>query len=297
MTPLLDGTAVGLLVTGATVGGVLAVLAMGIARYVPRWRGSAQIPLGGLLLTVPLVVVTFAGSAVGPSTTAGLSVLLITGYAIPRHLPPLVRGAASVPGAAILAIGVDGVAFLLIVVVVPIVSTAIATFEAGHDYEHGLATMCAAIATGGAFLTVPDTEHVALLAGAGTVVGVLVLLEPRLALGGSSLAFTGAFVWAVSIDGAARATSVVGALGALGLLAIDPAVRLNVSLYRGLLTYLPTIGARRQLVVTAGIQTVLAVFIARIAGIGSDVTLAIVLALGAWTVVGVALGKRASQLQ
>ena len=78
------------------------------------------------------------------------------------------------PGAAILAIGVDGVAFLLIVVVVPIVSTAIATFEAGHDYEHGLATMCAAIATGGAFLTVPDTEHVALLAGAGTVVGVLV---------------------------------------------------------------------------------------------------------------------------
>ena len=69
-------------------------------------------------------------------------------------------------------------------VVVPIVSTAIATFEAGHDYEHGLATMCAAIATGGAFLTVPDTEHVALLAGAGTVVGVLVLLEPRLALGG-----------------------------------------------------------------------------------------------------------------
>ena len=297
MTPFLDGTYAGLLLTGIALGGILGALAIGVGQAVPRWRGSVGIPLGGLALALPLAIVATGDQSLPTTVLAGLGMLLVTGFLVPRRAQPLVHGAASIPGAVVLAIGTEEIALLLVVMITPILVTAVAMFGDGHDYEHGLATICAAIAGGGAFLTVPDTEHAAVLAGAGAAVGLVVFVQPRLALQGSAMVWCGAFVWTVAVDGAPRATSIVGALGALGVLAIDPAVRSYISIHRGLLTYLPTQGDRSHLIITAFIQTTIAMITARIAGLSTNMMVAIAITVGTWALVGAGLTYRAKALQ
>jgi len=283
-------------VTGALLG-VAGLLFLSLAAVrVPAWRGNGGLPVAGLALVVPLAAVRIEGELLPTEVLAGLALLLVAGLWRPREPTVAGRIVSSVPGAALLALGSDGVAVVVVLVAVPVLTAALTIFESGHDYEHGLAPMCAAIAGGGAFLTVPDTEHVALIAGAGVVVGLAVVIAPRLALGMSGPLWAGAFVWAVAIDGTGRAAAVVGALGALGLLIIDPAVRSNVRIHRGLLTYLPVRGPRSQVLATAAIQTALAVFTARVAGLRTDVQMAVVLTVVAWMVVGIGLGQRARSL-
>ena len=274
---------------------VLGAFALGVCRLVPRWRFGG-IPIGGVLLIIPLLIVESDGQRMGSLGFAGIAALVVGGLVIPRHLTPLAHGAAAVPGAALLAFDTSGPSVAVILILTPIVVTAVADFEDGHDHEHGLSLMCAAIAGGGAFLTLPDTEHIALIAGAGVAVGLYVFVEPRLTLGLSRGLWVGGFMWALATDGVGRAASVVGALGALGLLMIDPAVRSNIQLHRGLLTYLPTVGVRRQLVMVAIVQTVVAIFTARVAGLRFDVIAASVLTLAAWAVVGAVLARRATSM-
>ena len=177
-----------------------------------------------------------------------------------------------------------------------VVVVAVAMFEGGHDYEYSLSPMCAAIAGGGAFLSLPDTEHIAVVAGAGVAVGLLVLAEPRLTLGASRAVWAGAFLWVVVVDGVGRVTGVIGGIGALGLLLIDPAVRSNLAVNRGLLTYLPSIGIRQQLILVATIQTGIALFSSRVAGFREDAAQAMVLVLAVWAITGTLLAHRARSM-
>lgn len=289
---MLEGSAVGLLLTGAALGAVALAVLVALSRFIPSWRGNSGIPIAGLVLSLPMLVVD---SGVRPSATAllGLALLVLAG-AWPlesRELP--VRVVASIPGTALLTVGTPSDAAVLVALGVPVLVAALTVFEEGHDYEPGLAGMCAAIAGGGAFLTVPDTEHMALIAGAGVAVGVATFAVPKVGLGLSGPVWVGAFLWAVAIDGEARMRAIVGAVGALALLAIDPAVRTHVRIRRGLLTYLPAQSERHHLVMIAVAQTVLAVFSARVAGFAGDVTLAIVLVLAAWSGAGWLLVSRA----
>ena len=233
VTPLLDGSPVGLLISGAIVA---MILGLGLLMLAPTIKArSPTIPIAGLLLVSPVAVVVIDGARWSTEALIGLAVLVGTGLVVPEHYPPFVKGAASIPGAAVLSIGTDNRTAVFLLVGIPVLSTAVARFEDGHDYEHGLSAMCAAIAGGGVFLTVPDTENTALLAGAGIVVGLLVLAEPRLTLGWSRYTWAGAFFLALAVDGAPRTTATIGGIAALGLILIDPVVRAITKVGRGLL--------------------------------------------------------------
>ena len=295
VTPLLDGSAVGLLITGAVVAGALGVVAIGASLLIPRFRIARLIPFGGLLLAVPLLIVNTDARDLPTLAYVGFGLLAVAGAAVPFRMSSLVHGAAAIPGAALLAVDVPdpGRGLMLLI---PLLVVATHRFEEGHDYEPGITTMCATIAGGGAFLTVPDTEHMALVAGAGVAVGLLVLADPRLALHMSRSVWVGAFVFSVALDGVGRATGVIGAIGALGLLLIDPVVRTNLSVHRGLLTYLPTSGARQQILAVAAIQTVLALFASRVAGLQMDPAIAIVLIAISSAATGFVLARRAESM-
>ena len=296
MKPLLDGSAVGLLITGAALGLALGTFALVFGSTIKRWTGRG-IPLAGLALAVPLLLVSTGGPGFTPLGYAGFGALVVAGIALRSDFPALVHGAAAIPGATLLAFDNGGPAAAVILLGVPIGVVALSRFDSAHDYEHGLAPMCAAIAGGGAFLTLPDTEHIAVIAGAGVAVGTLVFLVPRFAMGGSRGVWLGAFFWAVATDGVGRTSGLVGAIGVIGLLVIDPVVRTNISLHRGILTYLPASNERMQIIVVAIIQTTLALFIARLASLRTDVNSALLLTIGAWVFVGGLLGLYAQRRQ
>lgn len=296
MTALLDGSAWGLLLTGAVLAMALGAALLGASIWVPRWAGRC-IPLAGVVLVAPLVIVESDGRVLSLLGLGGLGALLIAGFSVPADRPIVWHGAATVPGALMLGLDGVGATAALVFVGVPVGAAAIRMFERGHDYEHGLAAIAAAIAGGGAFLTVPDTEHIALIAGAGVAVGVLVIAVPRFGLGGSGPVWLGAFLWAVAVDGSARVAGIVGALGALGVLVIDPLVRSNLRLHRGLLTYIPISPERLHVVSVAALQTAIAVFTSRVAGLRVDVAMALGLTAIAWAVVGGALAWYAYRKQ
>lgn len=292
VTPLLDGSAVGLLATGAAIGAVLMVLGTVLAGRLPA-RRLWGIPISGVAMAVPVAIVTTDAAPLGALGIGGLALLLLAGAVLPANRPALVHGAASIPGAALLAAAADGWGIVLVIVGVPILVVAASRFEGGHRQLPGLSGVVAAIATGGAFLTVPDTEHVALMAGGAIVVGLATFVRPKLTLGASGAVWAGAFVWSVAIDGSGRAAGIVGALGALGLLVLDPAVRVNLHVDRGLVMYLPAPSARARLVQVAAIQIALSLFASRVAGLRMDVIMALVLTVVAWVTVGLLLGRYA----
>ncbi len=292
VTPFLEGSALGLLATGAAVGAaVVGVGSFLISRL--RARRPWGAPVAGLAMAVPIALVATDGASLGLLGTAGLFLLLLSGVLVPGSRPALVHGLAAIPGASLMAFSTEGWGLVLVIVGAPIVVVAVASFESGHREQPALSAMGAAIAAGGAFLTVPDTEHVSLLAGAAVVVGLGALVHPPLTLGASGPVWAGAFMWSVAIDGSPRTTGIVGALGALGLLVVDPAVRVNLTIDRGLAMYLPATAPMSRLVQFAALQTALALFTSRIAGLRMDVLVAIALTVVAWSVAAYLLGRNA----
>ncbi len=276
----------GLLITGAVVAAIAIFIGLALAR---RMGWLAIAPIAGFVLALPLAVVTTDAQPQAMWGLAGLVALVVTGRVVPDSLAPALKGLASLPGAVLLSITQPLGTGAIIVLGVPLLVAAVARFEDGHDYEHGLSAICAAVAGGGAFLTVPDTEHTALLAGAGVIVGVLVIAQPGVTLGSSMFVWAGAFLWAVAIDGEPRTTGLIGAIGALGLLLIDPITRAFVPVVRGLLTYLPTTGDRNQVLAVAGLQTGIALIASRIAGLQESVAVAVVILLVTFIAVSVGL--------
>jgi hypothetical protein len=109
--------------------------------------------------------------------------------------------------------------------------------------RQGLAAPLLAVSAAGIYLTVPDVEAAVVVLGAALP---LVLLgwpvpfwrahpPPSLGLAGA-LAAAGLLVWTVASGGAGRPGSVVGGLGCLGVLALEPLARLLDRRHRGPLT-------------------------------------------------------------
>ncbi|MCU1430158.1 MAG: hypothetical protein JWL83_4158 [Actinomycetia bacterium] len=80
-----------------------------------------------------------------------------------------------------------------------------------------------AVAIAGVAATVPDTEHIAVLLGAAVPLLVWAFPMPVASLGPEgAAAATGLLLWVAAIDGRGRPGSIVGALGCLGLLLVEP---------------------------------------------------------------------------
>ena len=99
--------------------------------------------------------------------------------------------------------------------------------------RQGLAVPLLAVSAAGVYLTVPDVEAAVVVGGAAlprVLLGWPVPFwrahpPPSLGLLGA-LAAAGLLVWTVASGGAARPGSVVGGLGCLGVLAVEPLARL-----------------------------------------------------------------------
>jgi hypothetical protein len=184
------------------------------------------------------------------------------------------------------------------------VAAALASFDRRWR-ELGLLPALLAVTAAGIWATVPDVEAALVVLGATlplTLLGRPGPLAGRAAGPGpaafgvaGSAAVAGVLVWTVASGGAARPGSLVGGLACLGLLAVEPAVRLLDPRRR---SPLDPLERRPGLALAAlAVQLVLVAVAARVAGRPQGAATALALAaleLGLALAAGVALARRSS---
>jgi hypothetical protein len=89
----------------------------------------------------------------------------------------------------------------------------------------GMGPILLAISIGGLYATVPETILVSVLVGVAGPIAILGLLRIASIGASSAYAVAGFFAWAAAMGGAGRASSIVGGVGCLGLLLVDPVAR------------------------------------------------------------------------
>jgi hypothetical protein len=213
------------LLAGVASGALALVLALGARAALPG-RDHPP-PLGGPALLVAV--------AVGFGATEGLPGLLLAGLV----LAMLAGALAEVLGwSAAVAAPLAVPAALLVVFAAPAGTRVWAAVLAGAGVvvvggllagldrrwrDRGLGPPLVAITAGGVFLTVPDTEHAVVLAGATAVLALLGWPVPLVSLGvpGAFVA-SGGVSWVALQGGVGRPASVVGALACWGLVLLEP---------------------------------------------------------------------------
>lgn len=131
----------------------------------------------------------------------------------------------------------------------------------------GLSTPLVPISLLGVYFTVPDTEQAAAVLGATALLVLLGWPWGLLALGvGGAFASIGLLSWVAVVGGVGRAGSIVGALGCLGLLAVEPVGRLLA----GGRSPLELIPVRLRTPVTALVHLGLVFVASRIAGLQEE---------------------------
>ena len=226
-----------------------------------------------------------------------------------RDRPPALAG-LGLGAAAVAGFAVTGVAARpeLPWPVLAVATAAVAAALAGFDRRWrrlGLLPVLLASTAAGIWATVPDVEAALVLFGAAVPMTVLGRPGPlahrwagpppaRFGVAGS-VAVAGVLVWAVATGGAARPGSVVGGLACLGLLAVEPAVRLLDPARRSPLDPLE----RRPGLAWAAlaVQLVLVAVAARVVGRPEGAAPALLLAaaeLGLALAAGAAVARRSS---
>ncbi len=215
------------------------------------------------------------------------------GAALAGRIRPrtVMRSVGALPGALIVAYdtGVPGDPWVRVAVAaVCSIGAALAADLDARGGRAGLGPILFGVAVFAGYTTVPDTEMSRLLVGAALPVAVLggAGAWVRLGAGGTAAAF-GLCCWVVAFEGAPRPGSVVGALGALGLLLTEPVGHVLRPRVERVLRVRTHHGPMVVLVV--GAQVVLAAYAARVAGFETDPGRAAVLLVPA-VVAGVLLG-------
>jgi hypothetical protein len=219
--------------------------------------------------------------------TAGLAALWVAGAISARIgeyrvLAGIVLG---LPGGLLLAEasgGAPGWAVLLLVIGPGLAGSLAADLD-DRQSRSGTATLAFALALGGMYGTVPDTELTRFALGAAAPVVLLAWPFPLARLGrGGALAAVGLFLWIATVDGAARPGSIVGAAACLGVLVVEPVGRWWAS--RG------DDGTRcAPAPVVIAVQLVVVYFCSRIAGFQQNGAAAALLAVPALAVAGAVL--------
>ncbi len=270
---------------GLTAGLVVALLVLVVLGVRSRYRairpgagdGNSRVP-GGVGLAFVIATTAVMGG-LGPFTqevhvpgvvVVGLAALWCAGC-LSAHVGrgPLVGALLALPGGVLLADGASG--FPAWTVALLVLGPALAGTTTSDLDERAAASgtgpVLFAVALGGMYATVPDTELV--LVALGVALPVTLLAWPftlaRLGRGGSYAA-CGLFLWIAVIEGVGRSGSTVGAAACLGLLVAEPVGRaLARRCVPGHLRVasLPDTAPPAVLI---GAQVVLALYFGRIAG-------------------------------
>ncbi|NND04371.1 MAG: hypothetical protein HKN91_16465 [Acidimicrobiia bacterium] len=208
-----------------------AALAIGaLAIYV--WRQWRERPVAIVSLLAAGAAVAASAVAAEPPRELWTGVALLAGagalYPLVSRLP-LLPAALAAPGAWWVTNTVDlpgagWVPWALLAWIV-VGGTLLADFDRHHEGT-GYCPLLLVISVAGMFATLPDTEQILVVFGA--VLPLAVLSWPRgfAALGPIGVyPLLGVLAWVIAVGGQGRESAVIGAMAALGLLAVEPLVR------------------------------------------------------------------------
>ncbi|MDQ1521278.1 MAG: hypothetical protein QOI55_2351 [Actinomycetota bacterium] len=221
--------------------------------------------------------------AAGPfpgRVVVGMALLGAGGLAIRWFRPPLIASVVVlVPGAVVIAYGTGLGTPAYPSWVQPLIAIGCAAggaCAADVDYAQrarALGPVLLGVSVGAVYSTVPDTERAMVLVGAAIVLLLATFPTPLSSLGPEgATASTGLLLWVAAADGRGRPGSIVGAVGALGLLVAEPISR---RLFRA---SAPRSTSRRSvpenhllmIVVVGLVQAGIALYAARVAGFEHD---------------------------
>ncbi|MBK5289963.1 MAG: hypothetical protein JJE46_16030 [Acidimicrobiia bacterium] len=192
--------------------------------------------LGGAFVVATLVATRWLGPDVGGATVSSRVVVALLLLWLAGTLAARVRrgrglagGLLAIPGGVLLASSVAGSrpwAAALLIVGPAIAGTGTADLDERLG-SSGTAALAFAVALGGMYATVPDTELVR--SGLGAATWITLLAWPfavgRIGRGGAYGA-SGLFLWMALVAGAGRPGSTIGAAACLGMLIVEPLGRL-----------------------------------------------------------------------
>ncbi len=253
--------------TGLVFG--LAALALGaLAVYVwRRWR-DAPAPIVGVLLTMAVLAATRATREPSSDLWFGIVLLALGGVLYPRtRSVPLLPAALAVPGAwwVTRVVDLQGAAwvpwllFAWIVVGAPLVTN----FDL-HFADRGYGPILLLVSIAGMFTTLPDTEEILVLFGVAVPLALLAWPKVVASLGAIGVyPALGMMAWAIANGGRGRESAIIGATASLALLVVEPLIRWWSN--RTLLDRIPN--RWWWVPVVAGLQLVVVLLVARVAGL------------------------------
>jgi hypothetical protein len=253
----------------------LLLLAFGLpVGLVWRWVRRTPLPVAGLLLGLgSLIGLREVGVAPSqpdlfpPGLMAGLTMLAAAGLVGGRVRAPAVVGMAlAAPGAWMIVMygGLADVGWVrLLVALGAAVGGALAAAFDHRWRTSGVPPVILAVSVAGLYLVVPETMQVLVVLGVAVPIALLGL-GAVVSLGSAgAYVSAGLLAWTAGIGGAARPSSIVGGLGCLGLLVVEPLARMLTGRGSGL----EVIPRRWSLVALSAIQVVLAGIASRVAGV------------------------------
>jgi hypothetical protein len=216
------------LLAGAASGALALVLTL-LARVALPARDDPP-PLGGPALLVAVAVGFGATEGLPGLLLAGL-VLAVLGGAAAEVLrwSPIVAVPLAAPGAALVVAAAPAGTRAWAAALAGAAVLVVGALLTGMDRRwraRGLGPPLVAVTAGGVLLTVPDTEHAVVLAGATAVLGLLGWPVPLVSLGApGAFVASAAVAWVALQGGVGRPASVVAALACWGLVLLEPVDR------------------------------------------------------------------------
>lgn len=227
--------------TGFLVGS----LALGVGALVivawPRSCRTSVLPLAGLLLVGAAAIALGAESGFRAGLGLGLGLLALAGVAAAaikrfHQAPATFHALLCLPGAWMVAAsaGLDELWPRLLLMATVAVAGAL-TGAADQAYRRlGLGPVLLLMSLAGAYATLPETQRIVVVLGAGAPLVVLGWPRPLASLGrAGSSAVVGLLAWVAVTDGSTRSGSTVGAIACLGVLVIEPVVRVLLNARSG----------------------------------------------------------------
>lgn len=259
-----------------------------------RWRDEPA-PLGGGLLAAAVFFAMPEVRETPLDLAIGLVMLTAAGLAFPlaRKVPGL-PGILALPGAwwivQVSELPVGGWRSLLLLSMILVGAPLTASFDR-HHADRGLAPVFLAVTIFGAYTTLPDTEEILVMLGAAIPLTLLAWPRAMVSLGAwGAYPVVGMLAWVIAWGGRGRETAIIGAAAGLGLLVVEPTVRMLRS--STLLDRIPRSVAGP---VIAGLaQAVVVAITARVAGLQSSPVVSTAIALATLTVAWIVLATFAA---
>jgi hypothetical protein len=202
-------------------GSLAALFLVGISKL----RNQYAIPIAGILIASAAALALSSIRPIPSLLLLGLALLALAGLVSSTRKHQVAWGIAlALPGAYLVALmsdipGRPWVSWLVLGAIV--LGSAFAT-DFDKRYKTGRAALFLAMTIGGVFLTVPDTEEILVLLGAALPVLVLAWPRPLVRFGFGIFPLVGILIWAITWGGRGREGSIVGAVGCLGVLLVEP---------------------------------------------------------------------------